>query len=73
MTAGGEPVGGAADLSDADAAILGCYDDLKAVLERHGDDLPPFAQRNALKALAALWQVANGFDRDPGQIYDLGA
>ena len=25
------------------------------------------------KALAALWQVANGLDRDPGQVYELGA
>ena len=29
--------------------------------------------RNATKALAALWQVMNGLDMDPGQLYDVGA
>jgi hypothetical protein len=43
------------------------------VLRDHRDDLAPFAERNALKALAALWQVANGLDQDPGQLYELGA
>jgi hypothetical protein len=38
----------------------------------HGDELPPFARRNGLKALAALWQVMNGLDMDPGQLYDVG-
>jgi hypothetical protein len=43
------------------------------VLDAQRDQLPPFAERNALKALAALWQVANGLDQDPGQLYELGA
>jgi hypothetical protein len=43
------------------------------VLEKHRDQLPPFAERNAIKALGALWQVANGLDQDPGQVYELGA
>ncbi len=29
--------------------------------------------RNGLKALAALWQVMNGLDMDPRQLYDVGA
>ncbi len=53
--------------------LVSCYEELAAILREHGDELPPFAQRNAIKALAALWQVANGLDRDPGQVYDLGA
>ena len=53
--------------------LVACYEELAAILREHGDELPPFAQRNAIKALAALWQVANGLDRDPGQVYDLGA
>lgn len=52
--------------------LVACYDELAAILRDHGEELPPFAQRNAIKALAALWQVANGLDRDPGQVYDLG-
>jgi hypothetical protein len=43
------------------------------VLQEHRGDLAPFEERNALKALAALWQVANGLDLDPGQLYDVGA
>jgi len=42
-------------------------------LAEHGDELPPFVERNAIKALASLWQVANGLDTQPGQTYDLGA
>jgi hypothetical protein len=41
--------------------------------DSHRDELPPYAERNAIKALAALWQVANGAGRRPGDIYDLGA
>jgi hypothetical protein len=26
-----------------------------------------------LKAVAALWQVVNGLDLDPGNIYEIGA
>jgi hypothetical protein len=53
--------------------LLAVYDDLVSVLREHRDELPPFAERNAIKALAALWQIANGLGREPGQVYDLGA
>jgi hypothetical protein len=43
------------------------------VLMGHRDQLSPFEERNAIKAFAALWQVMNGLDMDPGQVYDLGA
>jgi len=42
-------------------------------LLEQGEDLPPFARRNATKAFAALWQVANGLDMEPGQLYAVGA
>jgi hypothetical protein len=61
------------ELSAGEEALLETYEKLRSVLEEHGDELPPFAQRNALKALAALWQVANGLGRQPGQLYDVGA
>ncbi|MDP9343769.1 MAG: hypothetical protein M3Q23_17095 [Actinomycetota bacterium] len=60
-------------LDEAEAALVEVYRKLEAILRDHGDDLPPFARRNAAKALAALWQVANGLDMDPAQPYDLGA
>jgi hypothetical protein len=62
-----------ATLSEAEAKLVDVYRELHRVIEMHGDELPPFALRNAMKALAALWQVMNGLDMDPGQLYDLGA
>ncbi|MEA2488169.1 MAG: hypothetical protein QOF16_1823 [Actinomycetota bacterium] len=61
------------ELSAAQEELVACYDRLAHVLADHRDDLAPFEQRNALKALAALWQVANGLDMDRGQAYHLGA
>ncbi len=61
------------ELIPGEAKLVECYRILSHVLMGHRDDLPPFAERNAIKALAALWQVMNGLDMDPGQVYDLGA
>ena len=61
------------ELTEAEERLVDCYRDLHRILAMHGDELPPFARRNATKALAALWQVMNGLDVDPGQLYDVGA
>ena len=61
------------DLSPVQADLMECYEKLARVLSEHAADLAPFEQRNALKALACLWQIANGLDMDTGHIYDLGA
>ena len=61
------------ELSEAEGKMVDIYRQLASVLEMHGEDLAPFERRNGLKALAALWQVMNGLDMDPGQVYDLGA
>ena len=61
------------ELSAAQAELMACYDGLVKVLSERRAELAPFEERNALKALAALWQVANGLDQDPGQLYHLGA
>jgi hypothetical protein len=61
------------ELSDGERQLLECYESIKQVLTEHRDELPPFAERNAVKALAALWQVANGAGTQPGHIYDTGA
>ena len=61
------------ELNEAEAKLVDCYRDLCRVLEMYADELAPFERRNALKALAALWQVMNGLDMDPGQIYEIGA
>ena len=62
-----------AELNQGERMLVDCYQGLVAVVRDHPDDLAPFAERNALKAAAALWQVMNGLDQDPGQLYDLGA
>ncbi len=60
------------ELTEGERILVDCYQALaKALRERN--DLPPFARRNGLKAVAALWQVANGLDMEPGQLYDIGA
>ena len=60
-------------LNEGERALVECYRSLTGVLAEHEEDLAPFAERNALKALAALWQVMNGLDMDPGQLYQIGA
>ena len=61
------------ELTPAETSLVECYEKLATTLREHGDELPPFARANATKALAALWQVANDLDVEPGQLYDVGA
>ncbi len=60
------------NLTPAEAEVVDCYRRLERVLREDASGLPPFAQRNAIKALGALWQVANGLDQEPGHPYELG-
>jgi hypothetical protein len=59
------------ELTAAEQRLYECYQALVQVLQKDG--LAPFERRNALKAVAALWQVVNGLDLDPGQLYEIGA
>ena len=61
------------ELNAAQEELVACYDRLAKLLADQRDDLAPYEERNALKALAALWQITNGLDMDRGQIYHLGA
>ena len=60
-------------LNEAELALVEAYNTLVKTVDESGDDLEPFERRNALKAVAALWQVMNGLDLDPGHLYDIGA
>jgi hypothetical protein len=60
-------------VNEGERKLVECYRGLVDVLENHREELAPFEERNALKALAALWQVMNGLDEDPGNVYELGA
>ena len=60
------------ELSESERTLVECYQGLVRVL-KDSKDLAPFERRNALKAVAALWQVVNGLDLDPGNLYEIGA
>jgi hypothetical protein len=60
------------ELNTSERTLIECYQSLVRLL-RESHELAPFERRNALKAVAALWQVVNGLDMDPGNIYDIGA
>ena len=61
------------ELGGAQQELMGCYNELVRILKERRAELAPYEERNALKAVAALWQVANGLDMDPGQLYEIGA
>ena len=61
------------ELAPAQEKLVEAYRLLCQVLMGHRDDLAPYEERNTVKAVAAMWQVMNGLDLDPGQVYDLGA
>jgi hypothetical protein len=60
-------------LTAAEEELVHTYRHLHRALEMYGEEMAPYQRRNGLKALAALWQVMNGLDMDPRQLYDLGA
>jgi hypothetical protein len=55
------------EMTAAERELAACYDMLAALLRERPDELAPFAERNARKALAALWQVVNGLDLAPSR------
>lgn len=59
------------ELTPTQAGLVQVYEDLLALVRDKGDELGPFEDRNAKKALGCLWQIANGLDMDPGQLYDI--
>jgi hypothetical protein len=61
------------ELTPAEEELVHTYRHLHRALEMYGEEMAPYQRRNGLKALAALWQVMNGLDMDPRQLYDFGA
>jgi hypothetical protein len=61
------------ELNPAQEKLVEAYRLMCNVLMGHRDELAPYEERNTVKAVAAMWQVMNGLDLDPGQVYDLGA
>jgi hypothetical protein len=56
--------------SKVERELLSAYETLKALAAR--GDLPPCAERNVKKALAAMWQVTNDLDLRFEQLYAVG-
>ena len=52
------------------ATVQRVYADLKALLAR--DDLPPGLRRNAIAALAPVWQMMGDLALEYEMLYDLG-
>ena len=46
------------EISEAERALLAVYEDLRAILAEHGEELPPFAQRNGAEGAGGA--VAGG-------------
>ena len=59
------------ELNESERTLVESYQGLVRLL-RDGKDLAPLERRNAMKAVAALWQVVNGLDLDPGNLYEIG-
>lgn len=59
------------ELSAAEKGLAEVYLNMLKILRDNGDELQPFQYCNARKALGALWQIANGLDLDPDQLYDI--
>jgi hypothetical protein len=59
------------ELTESERTLVESYQGLVRVL-KDARDLAPFERRNAMKAVAALWQVVNGLDLDPGNLYEIG-
>ncbi|HEY1331101.1 MAG TPA: hypothetical protein VGH10_06465 [Actinomycetota bacterium] len=64
---------GTRELTAGEQKIVEAYAALREALTAHRTELPPFAERSAVRAVAVLWQAMNGLDMDPGQVYHLGA
>ncbi len=59
------------ELSEAEKGLVDVYHNLLGILRDHRGELQPFEDCNARKALGTLWQIVNGLDLDPDQLYDI--
>ena len=60
------------ELNEAEMGLVEVYNNLLKILREDNEALKPFEVCNAGKALGALWQIVNGLDLDPDQLYDVG-
>jgi hypothetical protein len=58
------------ETTELEREVARSYEALKALAAR--EDAPPCVRHNVRKALACLWQAANGLDLRFEQLQDLG-
>ena len=59
------------ELSEPEEELVGVYESMRRLVDERRGELAPYQERNALKALSCLWQIVNGLDMEPGQLYHL--
>ena len=57
------------ELNGAEKDLVEIYNNLLKILKDYRGELQPFEDCNARKALGALWQIVNGLDLNPDQLY----
>jgi hypothetical protein len=52
--------------------LVAIYHSMHRLVSERRRELAPYQERNALKALSCLWQIVNGLDMEPEQLYHIG-
>ncbi|MFC4034777.1 hypothetical protein ACFO3J_25400 [Streptomyces polygonati] len=60
------------ELTAAQEELADVYRAVRHLVVDRADELAPYEARNAMKALACLWQIVNGLDLEPEQLYRAG-
>ncbi|MEU3526815.1 hypothetical protein AB0E62_23590 [Streptomyces sp. NPDC038707] len=59
-------------ISGPEQDVVVVYEKLRRLLEEHPGELPPYLERNVVKALACLWQVMHGLGMEPRPLRHAG-
>ncbi len=60
------------EITGPEEELVAIYDSMRRLVAERRHELAPYQERNALKALSCLWQIVNGLDMEPEQLYPLG-
>ena len=60
------------EITGPEEELVEIYRSMHRLVSERRRELAPYQERNALKALSCLWQVVNGLDMEPEQLYHIG-
>jgi hypothetical protein len=60
------------EMTGPEEELVAIYDSMHRLVSERRRELAPYQERNALKALSCLWQIMNGLDMEPEQLYHIG-